>query len=84
MIAAVNLTETPGVDVRVYLGRADIGVTEHFLYGSYVGAALKHVRSEAMPQNVRRNPVRGDTGCRRPFADYLENPLSRERLAQTG
>jgi hypothetical protein len=43
MIAAVDLSVTPGVDVGVNLSRADVGVSEHFLYRPYVGAALVHV-----------------------------------------
>lgn len=84
MKTAVDFSETTSIYVSINLGRTNVGVTEHFLDRSYVGAALKHVRGETMPQNMRRNPVRGDTDMSRPFADHLENPLAGKRPAKTG
>ena len=84
MIAAVDFTETAGIDMSVYLRGADVGVAEHFLYRPYVGAALKHMGSETMSQNMRRDPVSCySDGCR-PFADNLENALTGERLTEAG
>jgi hypothetical protein len=49
MKTAVDFSETTSIYVSINLGRTDVGVTEHFLDRSYVGAALKHVRGETMP-----------------------------------
>ena len=39
--------------VRVELCRGEIGVAEHFLNGSEVGASLEQVSGEGMPEDVR-------------------------------
>ena len=40
-------------DVRVALGRAEIGMAEHLLDAPEVGAALEQVRGEGVPEQVR-------------------------------
>jgi hypothetical protein len=45
-------------DVRVQLGRRQIGVPEHFLDAAQVGAALEQVGRERVPQQVRVHPFR--------------------------
>ena len=45
-------------DVRVALGRRDVGVPEHLLHAAEVGAALEQVRRERMAQEVRMHAPR--------------------------
>ena len=45
-------------DVRIALSRPEIGVPEHLLHGSEVGAALEEVRCEGVAQEVRMHPAR--------------------------
>ena len=51
----VNGPQTRRVHVGVDLRGGDIGVSEHFLHASQVGAVGKQFRREAMPQGVRRD-----------------------------
>src|SRR3546814_9660404 len=41
-----QLDETAAIDMRVNLGRRDVGVAEHQLQRPQIGAAFKQVRSE--------------------------------------
>ena len=43
------------IDVRVNLGRGNIGVTQHFLDDAQVGAVTEKMRSETVPEQVRIN-----------------------------
>ena len=54
MVLAVDTTETRGVDVRVDLGRADVGMSEKLLNGADIRTVGKHVRGEAVAKHVRR------------------------------
>ena len=49
----VDLAPAPVGDVRVELGRAQVGVAEHLLDAAQVGAALEQMRRERVPQQVR-------------------------------
>ena len=82
MEAAVELPEAGGVDVSVYLRRADVGVAEQLLYRADVRAVRKHVRRERVPQDVRRNALRGYADRGRAFADDLEDALPGERTPE--
>jgi hypothetical protein len=84
MIPPVHLTEAFPVDMGVYLRRADVGMAEKLLDGADIGAALKHVRREAVTQNVRRYPGSLDSRRRRTLPDDFEYPLPGERAAETG
>ena len=79
MEASVDVAEAGGVDVRVDLGRADVGVAEKLLDGTDVRTVRKHVRGEAVTENVRGNAVRGDSDRGGPGTDDLEDALSRKR-----
>jgi len=53
-VTAVIDVAAPAVrDVRVQLGRAEIGVAEHLLDAAQIGSAFEQVRGERMPQEVR-------------------------------
>src|ERR1700759_1537018 len=66
---AATLTSRPGEkpvvegaqvaarQVRVDLGRADVGVAQHGLHGAQIGAALDEVGRERVPQLVRRDAL---------------------------
>src|SRR5207302_4270531 len=49
----------------VELGRGEVGVPEHLLYGAEVGAALEQVRGEGMTQEMRVHALRLEAGGRR-------------------
>ena len=82
MVPTVNVAEARGVDVRVDLGRADVGMSEELLDGANIRSVRQHVRSEAMPEDVRRDAIRGDSDCGGPGTDDLEDALSRKRPAE--
>ena len=49
----MNGLEAGGVHVGVDLRAGDIGVAQHFLHASQVGAVGEQLRREAVPQRVR-------------------------------
>ena len=49
----VRLPAAPVGDVRVALGRGEVGVPEHLLHGAEVGAALEQVGRERVAEQVR-------------------------------
>ena len=53
MVSAVDVAEASRVDMRVYLGRADVRVAEKLLDRADVGAVLEHVRSKAVAKDMR-------------------------------
>src|SRR5437867_7137118 len=53
MKVLVDLPQALTIDVRVDLRRRDVGVAEHHLHGSQVGAALQQMRREGVTQHVR-------------------------------
>ena len=55
MKLAVQILEVLAGDVGVYLSRRYIHMTEHYLHGSQIGAALQQMRGKRMPQTVGRN-----------------------------
>ena len=56
----VDVAEAGRVDMRVYLRRADVRMTEKLLNRADVGAVLKHVRGEAVAEDMRGNALRRD------------------------
>ena len=78
----MDVAEAGGVDVRVDLGRPDVGMSEKLLDGADVRAVGKHMRSEAMPEDVRGDAVRGDSDRGGSRADNLEDALPRKRPAE--
>ena len=82
MKSAVDVPESGSVDVRVDLGRADVGVAEKLLDGSNVRSVRKHVRGKAVPEDVRGDAVRSDSDRGGPGTDDLEDALSRKRSTE--
>ena len=41
------------LNVRVYLSRGDVGVSQHQLQAAQIGAMRQHVRREGVAKNVR-------------------------------
>jgi hypothetical protein len=64
MVLLDCLPQSRSHDVRVNLGRRDVGMTEHRLYAPQVRSTFQKMGSEAVPDNVR-SQVLEDTG---PFA----------------
>ena len=82
MVLTVDVAEAGGVDMRVDLGRPDVGMSKKFLDGADIRAVRKHVRGEAVPEDVRGDAVRGVSDRRGPGADDLEDALPRKRPAE--
>jgi hypothetical protein len=57
----VNAGEVLEIKVRIYLGRADVGVPKQFLHGPQVAAGLEQVRGEGVPEHVRMHVFRQTT-----------------------
>src|SRR6476646_5396835 len=76
----VDLLEAFAREVRVHLGRRDVGVTEHLLHGAKVAAAGEQVGGEAVAQRVRAH-LAGEAGVARVALDDLVEPLAGQRPA---
>jgi hypothetical protein len=63
--------------VRVELCRGEIGVAEHFLNGSEVGASLEQVSGERVPEDVRVDTSGVEAG-------HLGQPAEDQEGAGTG
>ena len=57
MIFAVSLLQARAVYVRVDLSRGDVGVAQHGLDGTEIGAPFQEMRGERMAQGMRRHPL---------------------------
>src|SRR5882762_990455 len=69
VVALVHGAEVIPIDVGVELRRREIGVSQHFLHGTEVGATLEQVRGERVSQRMRCDTL-GQTGPpRRGFDD---------------
>ena len=77
----VRLAPAPVRDVRVELGRAEVGVAEHLLDAAQVGAALEQVRRERVAEQVRVDALRVEAGGRGEPAQDQERARPRERAA---
>ena len=54
MRGVVDAGEVLEIEMGVYLGGRDIGVSEQFLHRAQVGTGFQQVSGERMTQNVRR------------------------------
>src|SRR5919204_4166529 len=77
MGAEVELAPTAVADMRVELGRREVGVAEHLLDASEVCATLEQVRRERMPEQVGMNSLRLEPG-------FLREPPQDEENAGPG
>ena len=58
----VHLAPAPVGDVRVALGRPEVGVPEHLLYRAEVGSALEQVRRERVAEEMRMDATGLEAG----------------------
>ena len=65
MVLRMQLLEALARDVRVDLGRRDIGVPEQHLHHAQVGAVIEQVGGERMAQGVRGDPLLAESRLRR-------------------
>ena len=49
-----QLAQSVAEDVRVNLGRGDVGMTQHLLDAAQIGAVVEQMAGEGMAQHVRR------------------------------
>jgi hypothetical protein len=55
MVLAMFVLKISAVNMRVYLGRRDVSVSQHFLHGNQIGASLEQMRREAVPEGMWRD-----------------------------
>ena len=60
--AEVRLAAAAVGDVRVALGRREVGVTEHLLHGAEIGATFEQVGREGVAQQVRMHALGLEAG----------------------
>src|SRR5690606_15007593 len=92
-VSVTSTTPRPGMGVKigpaqvlpghvgVDLGGGDAGVTQEFLDGAQVGAALEHVGGEGVPQGMRRDPPVGPGAAGVPGQDVGHAPASQAPAA---
>ena len=66
-------------DMRVALGRAEIGVPEHLLHGTQVGAALEEVRRERVSEEMGVDATGLEAGALGQLAQDEKGPGARQR-----
>jgi hypothetical protein len=71
---SVNLLESMTLHMRVDLGRSNIGVPQHRLNGSEIGASLEQMRGKRMSEHVRRDRLR-NPGASCPLQKQLPTSL---------
>src|SRR4051794_29410914 len=71
----VDVLELLAGEVRVHLGRRDVGVSEHLLDCAQVAAAGEQVRGEAVAQRVRAHST-GEAGVAGMALDYFVEALA--------
>ena len=76
--AEVQVTAAAIADVRVELGRREIGMAEHFLDAAKIGSAFEQVRSERVPQQVGVDPLWLQTCLFRQTAQDEKDARSRQ------
>jgi hypothetical protein len=76
----VCLSHVVSGDVRVYLGRAHVGVAEHGLYAAQIRAAGQQMRGKRVAQLVGVRAA-ANAGGRRITAYDLPKALPRQRSA---
>ena len=57
----VNRAQVFPIHVGIDLGGAEVGVSQHLLHGTEVGAAFEEMSGKAVPEGVGRDPA-GDAG----------------------
>src|SRR5205809_5498800 len=80
MKSVVHPADGPRGQVRIDLGRRDVGVTQHHLHGAQVRPALQQVARETVAQRVRRHALAQPRPARRAQHDLPER-LPGERAA---
>jgi hypothetical protein len=71
----VDLGQVLEIEVRVDLGRGDIGVAEQFLHAAQVAGGLQHVAGETVAQQVRMHAL----GQALALRELLQAQLHRAR-----
>ena len=97
MRVEVHVAATAVRDLRVELGRREVGVAEHLLDAAQIGAPFEQVRRERMAQEMRmhaagleagdgREPAQDQerAGPREPAALCIEEELERWRRSRYG
>ena len=54
----VNLSQVLEVEVRIYLGRGNIGVAKQLLYRPEITTGFQYMTGAGMPQHMRVEPSR--------------------------
>ena len=70
----VDLAATAIRDVRIALGRPEVGVAEHLLNGSQVGAAFEEMRRERMAEEMGMHASRLETRSICKLSEDHERP----------
>jgi hypothetical protein len=85
---AIDARQLMGCGVRVYLGRRNTLMAQHFLECDQVGAGVEHMRGKCVPEAVRRDMPAGGDGKRplhdsrdRPAGDALSGTVDKDRLS---
>src|SRR4029077_15662791 len=79
MVGAVHRPQIVAVDPRIELGRAQVGVAEHLLYGPQVGPALQEVGGESMTEGGRAHALGDPGGLRGALDDPPHSPARKWR-----
>src|SRR5438552_19130166 len=79
--AEVELAAAAIADMRVKLGRGEVGVAEHLLNAAQVGAAFEEVGRKRVPEQVRVDAARLEAGFLREPAQDEEDAGAREPAA---
>src|SRR5881394_3687078 len=79
--AEVELAAAAIADMRVELGRGEVGVAEHFLDAAQVGAAFEEVGCERVPEQVRVDALGVEAGFLGKPAQDEEDAGAREATA---
>ena len=74
----IHFPTAPIRNVGVELGSREIGMSEHLLNTSEVGAPFEQVSGERVPQQMRMDPLRFEAGLRRQPPQNQERPRPRQ------
>jgi len=77
----VDLAATAIRDVRIALGRPEVGVAEHLLNGAEIRSAFEEVRRERMAEEMRMHASRLETGSVCKLPQDQERPCTSQRAA---
>jgi hypothetical protein len=76
-----DLAPPPVRDVRVALGRPEVGVPEHLLHGAKIGASFEEMRREGVAEQVGVDTLRLEPGLARETAQDEEGAGAGEGAA---